>query len=44
MDNGCLVIQKWLVEPAKIEQRRWNRRRTLFTLNTVCNFFYFCAS
>ena len=28
MDNGCLVVRKWQVEPAKIERRRWNRRRT----------------
>ena len=28
MDNGCLVVRKWQVEPSKIERRRWNRRRT----------------
>ena len=28
MDNGCLVVRKWQVEPAIIERRRWNRRRT----------------
>ena len=28
MDKGCLVVRKWQVEPAKIERRRWNRRRT----------------
>ena len=28
MDNGCLVVRKWQVEPAKIERRRWNRRQT----------------
>ena len=28
MDNGCLVVRKCQVEPAKIERRRWNRRRT----------------
>jgi len=28
MDNSCLVVRKWQVEPDKIERRRWNRRRT----------------
>jgi len=28
MDNACLVVRKWQVEPAKIERRRFHRRRT----------------
>ena len=36
MDNGCLVVRKWQVEPAKIERRRWNRRRTT-ALQTLTN-------
>ena len=36
MDNGCLVVRKWQVEPAKIKRRRWNRRRTT-ALQTLTN-------
>jgi len=36
MDNGCLVVRKWQFEPAKIERRRWNRRRTT-ALQTLTN-------
>ena len=36
MNNGCLVVRKWQVEPAKIERRRWNRRRTT-ALQTLTN-------
>ena len=36
MDNGCLVVRKWQVEPSKIERRRWNRRRTT-ALQTLTN-------
>ena len=36
MDNGCLVVRKWQVEPAKTERRRWNRRRTT-ALQTLTN-------
>ena len=39
MDNGCLVVRKWQVEPAKIERRRWNRRRTT-ALQTLTNRVY----
>ena len=33
MDNGCLVVRKWQVEPAKIERRRFHRP----TLQTLTN-------
>ena len=36
MDNACLVVRKWQVEPAKTERRRWNRRRTT-ALQTLTN-------
>ena len=36
MDNSCLVVRKGQAEPAKIERRRWNRRRTN-ALQTLTN-------
>ena len=36
MDNACLVVRKWQVQPAKIERRRWNRRRTT-AIQTLTN-------
>jgi len=36
MDNACLVVRKWQVEPFKIVRRRWNRRRTT-ALQTLTN-------